>query len=189
MILKAVLFGQKTHPYKCWKMRKVIMVTEINIKGVIHLNFSISLVHRWIGLPGLRVLCLWWILGNFCCPEERLLSHPFLAHCQKHMGKTGTQLWVLYNRWLHAASEPEPWSMEQTRSMQMPLTRVEVGVMYPHLFWIYLNVLNHQHINGLHKVMFIKYSVPDLELINFLGSVSLYPYYGTVQRYFSLNEQ
>lgn len=66
--------GRKTQFYKCWKLRKVIRVIKVSIRGISHLHFPASLLQRWISLSGPRGFCLWSILGMFCGSKERVLS-------------------------------------------------------------------------------------------------------------------
>lgn len=104
MILKAAFICQKTQPYKNWKPRKVIRVTEVCIRGIIHLNFPISLVQRWIGLSGPRAFCLWWILRKFWGSKERVISCSFLTCCQKPMGKSERNTFMSFMRRLTTCS-------------------------------------------------------------------------------------
>lgn len=46
--------------------------------------------------------------------------------------------------------------MDQTVSVQIALTRVEMGVKCTHHSWIFFNVLDYEHIYVLRKQMLIK---------------------------------
>ena len=70
MILKAAFTWPEDTILQNWKLRKVIRVTEVVTRGIIYLNFSVSLLQRWIGLSGWRPFCLWWIPGKFCSSKK-----------------------------------------------------------------------------------------------------------------------
>lgn len=147
-------FGQKTQPYKSWKLGKVIRVIEVSGESFIYIsplpwftmNWPIRAKNVLLMMNPKKVL---WLKRE----DHKLLFSGMWP--KTHRKDREEQLQVSCSGWSHAASESDPWSMKQIGSVQSALTLLEMGVTY---FWMYLDV---QHINGHHKLMFTKESVPD----------------------------